>query len=232
MNPPSGPRISRSAQSSVSSATRRNSGSPVDLPAVQVGAGEQRVVVEHLLEVGDEPAVVHRVAREAAAHLVVHAARRPSRAACGRSSRSRRGAAGTRSPRRAGTSGAPPKPPCLGVVRSRAAPSRARVQHRRVERLAPRAAAAAPPRRRSATRSPLARISSARSCQAADDRLEHRAPAGHPVALLGREVGARVEGHLLGREEHVQRPAAARRSSPGRPPCRSRPGRAAPRGRA
>ena len=45
------------------------------LPAVQVRAREQGVVVEHLLEVGDEPVGVHRVAREAAAHLVVHAAR-------------------------------------------------------------------------------------------------------------------------------------------------------------
>ena len=41
------------------------------LVAVQVGAGEERVVVEHLLEVGDEPAGVDRVAGEAAADLVV-----------------------------------------------------------------------------------------------------------------------------------------------------------------
>ena len=45
------------------------------LPAVQVRAREQRVVVEHLLEVGDEPVRVDRVAREAAADLVVHPAR-------------------------------------------------------------------------------------------------------------------------------------------------------------
>ena len=38
---------------------------------------------------------------------------------------------------------------------------------------------------------------------------EDVAPAGHSVALLGREVGARVEGHLLGGQEHVERPAAA-----------------------
>ena len=47
-----------------------------DLPGVQVGAGEQRVVVEHLLEVRDEPGAVDRVAGEAAADLVVHAAAR------------------------------------------------------------------------------------------------------------------------------------------------------------
>ena len=55
-----------------------------DLPAVQVGARQQRVVVEHLLEVGDGPGGVDRVAREAAADLVVdpagrHRAQRPER---------------------------------------------------------------------------------------------------------------------------------------------------------
>ena len=44
---------------------------PRDLPAVEVGAGEQRVVVEHLLEVGHGPGGVDRVAGEAAADLVV-----------------------------------------------------------------------------------------------------------------------------------------------------------------
>ena len=38
-------------------------------------------------------------------------------------------------------------------------------------------------------------------------RLEHLAPARHAHARLGREVGARVERHLLGRQERVQRPA-------------------------
>ena len=35
---------------------------------------QQRVVVEHLLEVRDEPALVDRVAREAAAEVIVDAA--------------------------------------------------------------------------------------------------------------------------------------------------------------
>jgi hypothetical protein len=43
-------------------------------PQVRVGAGEQRVVVQHLLEVRHHPARVHGVPREAAAELVVHAA--------------------------------------------------------------------------------------------------------------------------------------------------------------
>src|SRR6185437_1164690 len=44
-------------------------------PGMQVGRHEQRVVVEHLLEVRDEPLLVDRVAVEAAADEVVHAAR-------------------------------------------------------------------------------------------------------------------------------------------------------------
>ena len=43
---------------------------------MQIRGGEERVVVEHLLEVGDEPALVDRVAVEAAADEVVHAAGR------------------------------------------------------------------------------------------------------------------------------------------------------------
>ncbi|GAA3047844.1 hypothetical protein GCM10020000_30040 [Streptomyces olivoverticillatus] len=43
-------------------------------PQVRVDAAQQRVVVEHLLEVRDGPGGVHRVAREAAAELVVDAA--------------------------------------------------------------------------------------------------------------------------------------------------------------
>ena len=48
---------------------------PADEPAVQVRAGEQGVVVQHLLEVRDRPRAVDAVPREAAAHLVVDAAR-------------------------------------------------------------------------------------------------------------------------------------------------------------
>ena len=47
-----------------------------DEPPVQVRAREQRLVVQHLLEVGHEPVRVDRVAVEAAADLVVHAAGR------------------------------------------------------------------------------------------------------------------------------------------------------------
>ena len=43
---------------------------------MQVGAGEERLVVQHLLEVGHEPERVGRVAREPTAHVVVDAAGR------------------------------------------------------------------------------------------------------------------------------------------------------------
>ena len=43
---------------------------------MQVGAGEEGVVVEHLLEVGDRPGRVDAVAREPAAQLVIDAAGR------------------------------------------------------------------------------------------------------------------------------------------------------------
>jgi hypothetical protein len=44
------------------------------LERMQVHANELRVVVEHLLEVGHQPPLVHAVARESAAEMVVHAA--------------------------------------------------------------------------------------------------------------------------------------------------------------
>jgi len=46
-----------------------------DEKAVQVRTGQQRLVVQHLLEVGDEPEVVDGVAVEASTDLIVHAAR-------------------------------------------------------------------------------------------------------------------------------------------------------------
>jgi hypothetical protein len=47
---------------------------PGDQPGVEVSGREERVVVEHLLEVRDEPGLVNRVAVEPAAQDVVHAA--------------------------------------------------------------------------------------------------------------------------------------------------------------
>ncbi len=49
---------------------------PGDQPGVDVRAGEEGVVVQHLLEVRNQPVGIHRVAMEATPQLVVHAARR------------------------------------------------------------------------------------------------------------------------------------------------------------
>ena len=75
-----------------------------DGPAVEVRRNEQRVVVEHLLEVRHEPALVDRVAVEAAADEVVHAAERHPVERRRHERRARRGAGGTRARRPAGTS--------------------------------------------------------------------------------------------------------------------------------
>ena len=75
-----------------------------DLPGVQVRAGEQRVVVEHLLEVRDEPARVDASSARSRRRPGRTCRRWPSGAACAAPSRARRGRAGTRSRTRAGTS--------------------------------------------------------------------------------------------------------------------------------
>ena len=46
-----------------------------DLPCVEVDPGQESVVIEHLLKVGDQPAVVDRVAGESPAQVVVDPAR-------------------------------------------------------------------------------------------------------------------------------------------------------------
>ena len=48
---------------------------PGHLPALEVEPGEQRVVVEHLLEVRGEPLGIHRVAGETAAEMILNATR-------------------------------------------------------------------------------------------------------------------------------------------------------------
>ena len=176
------------------------------LPAVQVGAGEQGVVVEHLLEVGDEPVGVDRVAGEAAAELVVDAAGQHRVEGPLDDLASRRGRAAAPGPRRAGTSGrrrsrrargrraaaaAPPPPPAAaasggsGSARSRRPrPSRARVAGGALADLL------------------------AFALEGVDDRFHHHPEARHAAALVRREVGAAVEGHAVGVEEDGHRPAA------------------------
>ena len=203
-------------------------------PGVQVGRGEERVVVEHLLEVRDEPVRVHGVAVEAAAEQVVHAA--CGHAVEGEAGHAERVLVARRGWRRsrssiveaAGNLGAGPQPPSAG-----------------------RSCGAGPGRRRSGARSSAARRGRplARLADRVDERvrlllevgaprpvglrhrLQHLPEARQAVPRLGREVGAAVE--------RARRPASGRRSSASRRgrswrrrrPCRARRRPAAPRGR-
>ena len=165
-----------------------------DQPAVQVDAGQQRVVVQHLLEVGHEPIGVHRVAREAAADLVVHPARRHRAQRAGASSRSRLGAAGTRAPTPAGTSarcrsrrwrrrtesaGSPPPgrapPGSSARPRATAPPRRAAVRPRARRRRESRRVAC--PRPRPPPRAPAASSAFPGAAAAGSRSPRRRAPA-------------------------------------------------------
>ena len=171
---------------------------------MEVRGHEQRVVVEHLLEVRDEPAVVDRVAVEAAADEVVHAAgghsvQRPLghlELASAQQELEHRVRRELRRPAEA----AP-----LGVER-RPQPAHRLAEQRLRERLG---------RRRAATRaldgrdelSGRARHVRAALPVRACHRLQHLPEARQPVARLRREVRAAVERLALGSEKCSQRPA-------------------------
>ena len=154
---------------------------------------------------GHEPVGVDRVAGEAAADLVVHAARghRPQGVRGHLALVAAQQELEHRGGRELGRAAEAP----VGRVVLRAQPRDGGVERPRVHRvgrgLEPRPAA-----------QPLGDAGAAGADVVAAllpgvrHRLEHLAPARHAHALLGREVGAGVEGHLLGREEDVQRPAA------------------------
>ena len=77
--PPPGRRRSRSTYSTISSTTWRHRSVPRATAAWAYDAQQQRLVVQHLLEVRHQPLAVDRVAGETAPDVVVHPARRPSR---------------------------------------------------------------------------------------------------------------------------------------------------------
>ena len=172
---------------------------------MQVGAGEQRVVVEHLLEVGDEPGLVDRVAGEAAADLVVDAAvghrverhlHHVLRAVRQQQLERRRG-------RELGRSAEP----AVARVGHHAQAADGGADEVGAEQLGGGLEAADRPElvansgRRGADPLPL-------RGPGLHNRLHHHAEAGHPMARLGREVRAAVEGHALGVEEDGHGPAA------------------------
>ena len=187
-----------------------------DLEAVQVRAGEQGVVVEHLLEVRHDPGGVDGVAREAAADLVVDApgGHRPQRVqrhlALGRRAvgRPRARPAEQELERRGGRE--------LGRAAVEAAALRVvavlQRAHRAVERLGvellvgrlqARGARQALDDLRRLLLDLVALVAPGRR----DARQDLR-PARHPLARLRRVVGAGVERDAVGGDEGVQRPAA------------------------
>ena len=185
-------------------------------PRVEVGRGEQRVVVEHLLEVGHEPPGVDRVAMEAAADDVVEPARchpveralhhrqgaRPTTAEeeldrrRGRKLRRRAEAAERRL--------VGPREPCLGGVE----------QCRRellVPGLEPRRAA-------ERSNQPLGLLLELVSALAPrlGDGAQHLRERGHAVPRLGREVRSRIERRAgRGHEDRRGPPALARQRHAG-----------------
>ena len=105
-------RASRAAPSRACRGTPRSRPrSPRGLQAVQVGAREQGVVVEHLLEVGHRPGGVDAVAGEAAADLVVDAAAGHRAQGLERHRRARRRSSRNSITEACGNLGAPPNPP-------------------------------------------------------------------------------------------------------------------------
>jgi hypothetical protein len=185
-----------------------------DDPGVEIRRGEQRVVVEHLLEVRDEPLPIHGVPVEPAADEVVHAAG-SHRVERRRHHRQRALVASQVHPQqelehrglRELRSVAPAAP--LDVELG-SEPSRGFPQKRLGQRLV---------RRRQFARAP--NCIDDRSCLAGDvaaplavgvgDRDEHLLEARHSVARLGWVVRAAEERLARRREEDRHRPAALTR---------------------
>ena len=230
MKPPSGPRSSVSIQSSVSSQTRRSSWSPLTCQPCRYARASKRVVVQHLLEVRDQPAGVHGVAREAAAHLVVHAAAGHGAQGVEAHPPSRPGPAGTRSVEAGGNLGAPPKPPCsASYIRRRPSTAASSTP-------ASSASAAGSQRRRrpAGARPPCPSWRGSRRRARPRPRAPRPAPWSTRACPGAPGAGSRYRRSRAPARGSGTRSAATRpgRSWPGTPPCRSRPGRAVPHGRA
>ena len=175
---------------------------------MEVRRDEQRVVVEHLLEVRDEPALVDRVAVEAAADQVVHASgghgveRLGDHGQLAAAHEQLEGGGGRelRSAAEAAEGGVEDPPQGTGGV----------AEDRLGERVRGRPdLRAAPDRLHELLRRPRHVVWPL--AVRLGDRVEDLAEARQPVARLGREVGAPVERLACGRQEHRHRPAAVPR---------------------
>ena len=174
---------------------------------MQVRGDEQRVVVEHLLEVRHEPALVHRVAVEAAADEVVHSAgghrvERRHRQLGLASAQQQLERRGRRELRRARAEPAP-----LRVVQLAEPPHRGE-QQRLGQRLRRRRRRRGLPQSVDEHLGPLRHLRAALAVELRD-RDQHLRERRQPVPRRRREVRAAEERLALGREEDGQRPAAA-----------------------
>ncbi len=178
------------------------------LPGVQVGPREQRVVIEHLLEVGHRPGRVDAVAREAARELVVDAARgdlieRRARDVALAAQQQELDHRGLRELRRR-----PEAAEALVVDRAQVLDGavQIRLADGLLARLEPAGAGELFAQAVGALADLLAVL-----LPGLRDRLQDLGPGRHAMTRLRGEVGAAVERDLLGREEDVERPAAATR---------------------
>ena len=178
---------------------------------VHVRPQEKRVVVEHLLEVRNEPSLVGRVAVEASAEMI------PDAALAHRLERE---------PRRVARRAAVPQEqlerhrvrelrlaaePAVRVVDTLHQRARDALEELGARREGAFAAGVPAPDLCDGLRelgSLLVDLAAALTV-GLGERLEDLREAGHPVAIRGREVGAREERLLLGRQEDGERPASA-----------------------
>ena len=234
---------------------RANRCSPVARYASRYGAGQQRVVVEHLLEVRHEPALIDAVAGEAAGEVVVDAAGghlvERERDHVQQSSAAARRFQSRRSSCRSmlcGNLGAEPKPPCARIERPRERAGGV------VEESTARWPGDTDPRRRHLLprehRDARRRLRLSRLLQVAGQFVgllhqpfrggsaRHRrrptstcSKPGIPIRGVGRPIGA-AEKRLAGRASETPTSASRRgRSSSARRSCKSGRDRAAPRDR-
>ncbi len=188
-----------------------------DLVGVQVDAGELGVVVEHLLEVRHEPALVGGVAVEPAAQLVVHPPAQHGVERHRRHLEQVRLAGGEvaaqhevddRGLRELGR----PAPAAVSGVEVAGERGLRRGERRGLQRAGCRAGAG---RRLRLERGPQLSAGFDEFVSAGGpqrgDLVQDVGERRHAVAARGREVGAAVERHRVGREEHAHRPAAPAR---------------------
>ena len=179
-----------------------------DDPGMEIRGGEDRVVVEHLLEVRDEPAVVHGVAMEAASDDVVEAARRHP-VECRRDHRQRAlvPASEEELERRGGGELRRAAEAAEGRLERRGYPARRLGEERGRQRLGRRRGAGG--RAQGAVDAlGLALDVVAPLSPRLRDGPQELGKARDPVAWLRREVRAGVERPPGGRHEHRRRPAA------------------------